>query len=120
MVSKSWTNSSLPSGAASPTARRTSSSYRHLTWWAGMAYTAGLEHTTASIDGQPRGYTLRATQVYRREDGEWKGAHRHGGTATGCVRLHRAPDAGRPTGGWRVEGRPPAWGHRHRVTAAFE
>ena len=32
-----------------------------------MAYTAGLEHTTASINGQPRSYTLRATQVYRRE-----------------------------------------------------
>ena len=45
-----------------------------------MAYTAGLEHTTASIDGQPRSYTLRATQVYRREAGEWKVAHRHGDT----------------------------------------
>ena len=47
-----------------------------------MAYTAGLEHTTASIDGQPRSYTLRATQVYRREAGEWKVAHRHGDTVT--------------------------------------
>jgi ketosteroid isomerase-like protein len=45
-----------------------------------MAYTAGLEHTTASINGQPRSYTLRATQVYRREGGEWKVAHRHGDT----------------------------------------
>ena len=45
-----------------------------------MAYTAGLEHTSASIDGQPRTYTLRATQVYRREGGEWKVAHRHGDT----------------------------------------
>ena len=32
----------------------------------------------ASVDGQPRSYTLRATQVYRREGGEWKVAHRHG------------------------------------------
>jgi ketosteroid isomerase-like protein len=47
-----------------------------------MAYTAGLEHTSASIDGQPRSYTLRATQVYRRESGEWKVAHRHGDTVT--------------------------------------
>jgi len=47
-----------------------------------MAYTAGLEHTTASIDGQRRSYTLRATQVYRREGGEWKVAHRHGDTVT--------------------------------------
>jgi ketosteroid isomerase-like protein len=45
-----------------------------------MAYTAGFEHTSASVDGQPRTYTLRATQVYRREDGEWKVAHRHGDT----------------------------------------
>lgn len=43
-----------------------------------MAYTAGLEHTSASVDGQQRTYTLRATQVYRREGGEWRVAHRHG------------------------------------------
>jgi ketosteroid isomerase-like protein len=28
-----------------------------------MAYTAGREHTSVSMDGQPRSYTLRATQV---------------------------------------------------------
>src|SRR5215217_5493013 len=32
-----------------------------------MAYTAGFEHSSASVDGQPGTYTLRATQVYRRE-----------------------------------------------------
>ncbi len=47
-----------------------------------MAYTAGLEHTSASVDGQPRTYTLRATPVYRREDGQWRVAHRHGDTVT--------------------------------------
>lgn len=47
-----------------------------------MAYTAGLEHTAASVDGQPRSYTLRATQVYRREGGEWRVAHRHCDTLT--------------------------------------
>jgi hypothetical protein len=47
-----------------------------------MAYTAGFEHTTASVDGQPRTYTLRATQVYRRENGEWRVAHRHGDTVS--------------------------------------
>jgi ketosteroid isomerase-like protein len=45
-----------------------------------MAYTAGLEHTSTSVDGEPRSYTLRVTQVYRREGGEWKVAHRHGDT----------------------------------------
>lgn len=48
-----------------------------------MAYTVGLEHTAASVDGTPRTYTLRATQVYRREDGEWKVAHRHADTVDG-------------------------------------
>jgi ketosteroid isomerase-like protein len=47
-----------------------------------MAYTAGREHTSVSMDGQPRRYTLRVTQVYRRESGEWKVAHRHADTVT--------------------------------------
>lgn len=45
-----------------------------------MAYTVGYEHTRASVNGEPRMYTLRATQVYRREGGEWKVVHRHGDT----------------------------------------
>jgi ketosteroid isomerase-like protein len=45
------------------------------------AYTVGLEHTSASVNGVPRSYTLRATQVYRREDGEWKVCHRHGSSS---------------------------------------
>lgn len=47
-----------------------------------LAYTAGLEHTSVSIDGKPRTYTLRVTQVYRREGGTWMVAHRHGDTVT--------------------------------------
>jgi ketosteroid isomerase-like protein len=47
-----------------------------------MAYTAGLEHASNSANGQPRTFTLRATQVYRREGGEWKVAHRHADTVT--------------------------------------
>ena len=42
------------------------------------AYTVGFEHISTSVDGTPRTYTLRATQIYRREDEEWKVAHRHG------------------------------------------
>jgi len=45
-----------------------------------MAFTVGLEHASTSVDGDPRTYTLRATQVYRREGGEWKVAHRHADT----------------------------------------
>ena len=47
-----------------------------------MAYTEGFEHTSASVDGEPRSYTLRATQVYRREDGEWRVVHRHADTVS--------------------------------------
>jgi ketosteroid isomerase-like protein len=46
-----------------------------------MAFTAGFERTQASINGERRRYVLRVTQVYRREDGRWKVAHRHGDTA---------------------------------------
>lgn len=43
-----------------------------------MAYTVGFEHTRAIVNGEPRSYTLRVTQIYRREGGEWKVVHRHG------------------------------------------
>jgi ketosteroid isomerase-like protein len=52
-----------------------------------MAYTVGYEHTQASVDGEARTYTLRATQVYRHENGEWKVVHRHADTM---------PEAGQP------------------------
>ncbi|MDQ3103936.1 MAG: nuclear transport factor 2 family protein [Actinomycetota bacterium] len=48
-----------------------------------VAYTVGFEHTTASVNGVPSSYTLRATQIYRREAGEWKVAHRHGSAPPG-------------------------------------
>jgi Ketosteroid isomerase homolog len=43
-----------------------------------LAYTVALEHTTASVNGVPRSYTLRATTIFCREEGEWKVVHRHG------------------------------------------
>ncbi|MGH3361586.1 MAG: nuclear transport factor 2 family protein [Nocardioides sp.] len=54
------------------------------------AYTVGLEHTSASVDGVPRSYTLRATQIYRREEGAWRVVHRHGSAPP-------APEAGGAT-----------------------
>jgi len=47
-----------------------------------MAYTVCLEHTSVSVNGEPRSYVLRVTQVYRREDGAWRVAHRHGDTVS--------------------------------------
>jgi ketosteroid isomerase-like protein len=44
-----------------------------------LAYTCGFERYTATRpDGEVVHNELRVTQVYRREDGVWKIAHRHG------------------------------------------
>jgi ketosteroid isomerase-like protein len=43
-----------------------------------VAWTAGFERTSVSVRGEPTSYMLRVTQVYRREDGRWRVAHRHG------------------------------------------
>src|SRR5690242_12922652 len=44
-----------------------------------LAYIVALEHTTASINqAAPTPYVLRATTIFRREDGEWRVVHRHG------------------------------------------
>ncbi|BCW07768.1 nuclear transport factor 2 family protein [Arthrobacter sp. NtRootA1] len=42
-----------------------------------LAYTVGLEHSHAVVDGVPADYTMRTTHVYRREDGAWRIVHRH-------------------------------------------
>jgi len=41
-----------------------------------------LEHYALHINGEDKGMTLRATQVYRRENGEWRIIHRHGDILT--------------------------------------
>ena len=43
-----------------------------------MGYTVALEQSTLTINGEPAQVRLRATHVWRREDGEWKIVHRHG------------------------------------------
>jgi ketosteroid isomerase-like protein len=42
-----------------------------------FAYTVHREHTRTTVNGEPREYELRVTQVYRREDGTWHVVHRH-------------------------------------------
>ncbi len=42
-----------------------------------LAYTVDLEHMTRDTGGGPYARTLRCTQVYRREDGQWKVVLRH-------------------------------------------
>jgi ketosteroid isomerase-like protein len=43
-----------------------------------IGWIAGFSRFNVSIDGAPaRDYVLRLTQIYRREDGEWKMTHEH-------------------------------------------
>jgi ketosteroid isomerase-like protein len=42
-----------------------------------LAYTVDLEHMTRQVEDHAQPRTLRCTQVYRREDGEWKVVLRH-------------------------------------------
>ncbi|ANJ26134.1 nuclear transport factor 2 family protein [Agromyces aureus] len=42
-----------------------------------LAYTVGYERVSTSINGEPRTFTLRATQVYRHESDGWHVVHRH-------------------------------------------
>ena len=42
-----------------------------------LAYTVVIEHSQCAINGAPKDYRLRATHVYRREDGAWRIVHRH-------------------------------------------
>ena len=46
---------------------------------ADLAYTVGYEIGDVVLDGAPMTrQRLRVTQIYRREDGEWRLVHRHG------------------------------------------
>jgi ketosteroid isomerase-like protein len=42
-----------------------------------LAVTVVLEHMTRTVEGQPNSRTLRTTQAYRRENGEWRLILRH-------------------------------------------
>ena len=42
-----------------------------------LAYTVDLEYMTRHAGDQPQPRTLRRTQAYRRENGEWKVILRH-------------------------------------------
>jgi hypothetical protein len=43
-----------------------------------LGFTVELETLTRLVDGQPEEMRLRATSIYRREDGAWRVIHRHG------------------------------------------
>lgn len=49
-----------------------------------MAYTLHRETTSTTVNGRPRDYTLRVTQVYRSEEGTWRVVHRHADSESGA------------------------------------
>jgi ketosteroid isomerase-like protein len=60
-----------------------------------LAYVVAIEHTTTSIGGAPtESYSLRATTILRREDGQWRAFHRHADPVEGSE-----PARGRLLGG---------------------
>ena len=46
-----------------------------------LGYLVAYEHVTATVRGEEVSYVLRATNVFRREYGEWLVVHRHGDPA---------------------------------------
>lgn len=42
-----------------------------------VAYTTGIEHVDATVGGESLHLDVRVTNIYRREDGEWKIVHHH-------------------------------------------
>jgi ketosteroid isomerase-like protein len=43
-----------------------------------LGFTVDIERLTRQIDNETEEMSLRATSVYRREEGAWKVIHRHG------------------------------------------
>jgi ketosteroid isomerase-like protein len=59
-----------------------------------LAYVVGYERAASSIaGGADENVTLRVTQVFRREDGEWKLAHRHADPGMGSAGADRLREA---------------------------
>ena len=61
-----------------------------------MAYELGLEQGQFKLGGHPVSFEHRVTNIYRREDGEWKMVHHHADTSPAMqdvLRRLEAPSA---------------------------
>jgi ketosteroid isomerase-like protein len=52
-----------------------------------LAYETGIERGRASLAGEPVEIEQRVTNVYRREDGQWKMVHHHADISTAFVEI---------------------------------
>ncbi len=50
-----------------------------------LAYETGIERGRAKLSGEPVEFEQRVTNVYRREDGQWKMVHHHTDVSNGLV-----------------------------------
>ena len=74
-----------------------------------LALTVDLEHMVKRIGDEVRPWTVRCTQVYRVEDGEWKIILRHGDELL-PPEQRMGPPGGGPPGGGPPGGGPPGGG----------
>lgn len=58
------------------------------------AYELVTEHASMSLAGRPVSVEVRATNVYRLEDGEWKVVHHHTDTSPEFIELLQELEAG--------------------------
>ena len=52
-----------------------------------LAYETGIERGRAKLAGEPVEFEHRVTNVYRREDGQWKMVHHHTDVSAGLVEI---------------------------------
>ena len=52
-----------------------------------LAYETGIERGRAKVSGESVEFEHRVTNVYRREDGEWKMVHHHTDVAAGLAEI---------------------------------
>ena len=58
-----------------------------------LAYETGIERGRAKLGGEPIEFEQRVTNIYRREDGQWKMVHHHTDLSSSLVDMLRRQQA---------------------------